>query len=164
MQIRALFFGLLKDIVGTDQQTMEVPPETTVAELLGADGAVCVFDGIVRDNTRGRRTLYLDYEAYREMALEQMSGLAAEATTRFPVREVAVVHRLGRLHIGETSVLIAVASAHRGAAFDACRWVIDTLKKTVPIWKKEKFEDGAVWADGEPFPEEIVNGPAERMG
>ena len=122
----------------------------------GSDGAVCVFDGIVRDNTRGRRTLYLDYEAYREMALEQMRGLAEEARTRFGVREVAMVHRLGRLGVGETSVLIAVASAHRGAAFEACRWLIDTLKKTVPIWKKETFADGAVWAAGEPFPEEIA--------
>jgi len=122
----------------------------------GADGAVCVFDGIVRDNTRGRRTLYLEYEAYREMALEQMRGLAEEARTRFGVREVAMVHRLGRLGVGETSVLIAVASAHRGAAFEACRWLIDTLKKTVPIWKKETFVDGAVWADGEPFPKEIA--------
>ena len=124
----------------------------------GADGAVCVFDGIVRDNTRGRQTLYLDYEAYREMALEQMRGLAEQARTRFGVRDVAMVHRLGRLAVGETSVLIAVASAHRGAAFEACRWLIDTLKKTVPIWKKETFADGAVWADGEPFPEEIAAG------
>ncbi len=121
-----------------------------------ADGAVCTFDGIVRDNTRGRRTLHLDYEAYEEMALEQMRGLAAEAVTKFGVRDVALVHRLGRLTVGETSVLIAVASAHRGMAFDACRWLIDTLKKTVPIWKKEQFEDGSVWADGEPFPEAIL--------
>jgi molybdopterin synthase catalytic subunit len=128
----------------------------------GADGAVCVFDGIVRDNSRGRKTLHLDYEAYREMALEQMRGLAAEAVTRFGVRDVAVVHRLGRLVVGETSVLIVVASAHRGAAFDACRWLIDTLKKTVPIWKKEQFVDGAVWADGEAFPSDI--GLAEESG
>jgi len=125
----------------------------------GGDGAVCVFDGIVRDNTRGRRTLYLDYEAYREMALEQMRGLAEEAVTRFGVRDVALVHRLGRLTVGETSVLIVVASAHRAAAFEACRWLIDTLKKTVPIWKKEMFADGAVWADGEPFPEELAVEP-----
>jgi molybdopterin synthase catalytic subunit len=124
----------------------------------GADGAVCVFDGIVRDNTRGRRTLYLDYEAYRDMALEQMRGLATEAIARFAVRDVAMVHRLGRLMVGETSVLIVVASAHRAAAFDACRWLIDTLKKTVPIWKKETFVDGAIWADGEPFPEELAAG------
>jgi len=122
----------------------------------GPDGAVVLFDGIVRDNTRGRKTLYLVYEAYEAMALEQMRGLAAEAVERFGVRDVALAHRLGRLEIGETSVLIAVASAHRGAAFEACRWIIDTLKKTVPIWKKEHFVDGAVWADGEPFPATIV--------
>jgi molybdopterin synthase catalytic subunit len=122
----------------------------------GGDGAVCVFDGIVRDNTRGRATLHLDYEAYEEMALKQMRLLRAEVIEHFGVREVAIVHRLGRLQIGETSVLIVVASAHRGAAFEACRWVIDTLKKTVPIWKKEQFADGAVWADGESFPETIV--------
>ena len=130
-----------------------IPAAEIVAALkTGPDGAVCVFDGIVRDNTRGRKTLHLDYEAYREMALEQMRGLAAEAVTRFGVRDVALVHRLGRLRVGETSVLVVVASAHRGAAFDACRWLIDTLKKSVPIWKKEQFVDGAVWADGEPFP------------
>ena len=121
----------------------------------GADGAVCAFDGIVRNNTRGRQTLYLDYESYREMALAQMEALAAEALTKFPVRDVALLHRLGRLHVGETSVLIVVASAHRGAAFEACRWLINTLKKQVPIWKKETFVDGAVWADGEPFPEAV---------
>jgi molybdopterin synthase catalytic subunit len=130
---------------------------TEIAEEIkaGADGAVCVFDGIVRDNTRGRKTQYLDYEAYREMALQKMEALAEEAKEKFGVRDVALVHRLGRLYVGETSVLIAVASAHRGAAFDACRWLIDTLKKTVPIWKKEQFEDGAIWADGEPFPSDI---------
>ncbi len=122
----------------------------------GADGAVCVFDGLARDNTRGRPTLHLDYEAYEEMALRQLQLLRSEAIERFGVREVAIVHRLGRLAIGETSVLIAVASAHRAAAFEACRWIIDTLKKTVPIWKLEQFVDGAVWADGEPFPEAIA--------
>jgi molybdopterin synthase catalytic subunit len=121
----------------------------------GADGAVCVFDGIVRDNSRGRQTLHLDYEAYEEMALQQMHLLRAEAIEHFDVRDVAIVHRLGRLVVGETSVFIAVASAHRGASFDACRWVIDTLKKTVPIWKKEQFVDGAAWADGEPFPDDL---------
>ncbi|MFZ0299292.1 MAG: molybdenum cofactor biosynthesis protein MoaE [Candidatus Sulfotelmatobacter sp.] len=121
----------------------------------GEDGAAVVFEGVVRNQTRGRRTLYLDYEAYEEMALRQMESLAEQALKQFQVREVALVHRLGRLEIGETSVLIVVASAHRAAAFDACRWLIDTLKRTVPIWKKEYFENGAVWADGEPFPEEI---------
>ena len=134
-----------------------VLPTAEVMEQIkaGDDGAVCVFDGIVRNNTRGRETLYLDYEAFREMAMEQMKGLAAEAVTRFGVREVALLHRLGRLQVGETSVLIAVASAHRGAAFEACQWLIDTLKRQVPIWKKETFVDGAVWADGEPFPEGV---------
>ena len=121
-----------------------------------------VFDGIVRNNTRGRETEYLLYEAYEAMALEQMRGLVAEARTRFQVRDALLHHRLGRLEIGETSVLIAVASAHRGAAFDACRWIIDTLKKTVPIWKKEYFVDGAVWADGEAFPAEMALGTAQE--
>ena len=122
---------------------------------LPEDGAVVVFEGVVRNQTRGRRTLYLDYEAYETMAVRQMESLAEEARTRFAIRDLGIVHRLGRLEIGETSVLIVVVSAHRAPAFDACRWIIDTLKKTVPIWKKEYFEDGAIWADGEPFPEEI---------
>jgi molybdopterin synthase catalytic subunit/molybdopterin converting factor small subunit len=142
-----------------------IQTESIVASLKQPeDGAVTVFDGIVRNHTRGRKTLYLDYEAYEEMALSQMRELAAKAVSDFKVRQVALVHRLGKLEVGETSVLIAVASAHRGATFDACRWLIDTLKKTVPIWKKEHFEDGAVWADGEPFPPEIAatreGGPA----
>lgn len=131
---------------------------SAIAEPLkrGEDGALVVFDGVVRNHTRGRRTLYLFYEAYPEMALARMKQLAAEALQRFSVRDVAVVHRLGRLEVGETSVVIAVASAHRAAAFDACRWLIDTLKQTVPIWKKEFFEDGAVWAQGDPFPPELT--------
>lgn len=119
------------------------------------DGAAIAFEGIVRNNTRGRRTLYLDYEAYENMALKQMESLAKQALTDFKIRDVAIIHRLGKMEIGETSVLIVVASAHRAPAFDACRWLIDTLKRTVPIWKKEYFEDGAVWADGEAFPAEI---------
>jgi len=120
-----------------------------------ADGAAVAFEGVVRDNTLGRPTLYLNYEAYEEMALKQLESLSAQALSEFRIRDVAITHRLGRLEIGETSVLIVVASAHRAAAFDACRWLIDQLKKTVTIWKKEYFEDGAVWADGEPFPSEI---------
>jgi len=124
----------------------------------GEDGAVVVFDGIVRNNTRGRKTLYLDYEAYEEMALTQMRALAEKAVADLGVRDVAMVHRLGKLDVGETSVLIVVVSAHRAVAFEACRWLIDTLKKTVPIWKKEYFVDGAVWADGDPFPESLAAG------
>ncbi len=231
MQIRVLFFGMLKDLLGRSSETLELPegarleavlshyagqaprleallpslalsvnreysgpdqplragdevgllppvsggledtepagvvrivrePISTQGELdrlkLPQDGAAVVFEGVVRDNTRGRRTLYLDYEAYEAMALKQMEALAEQARSRFAVRAITLLHRLGRLEIGETSVLIVVASAHRGPAFEACRWIIDTLKKTVPIWKKEYFEDGAVWADGEPFPEEIT--------
>jgi len=227
MQIRVLFFGLLKDVAGMAHDSVSLPEGSTLADLLvyyeariprlkallpslalsvnqqyasvdvalsandeiallppvsgGAsrsehtaivrtpidtqgvldkikqpeDGAAAVFEGVGRNNTRGRKTLYLDYEAYEEMALKQMEELAAEALAQFRVRDVAIVHRLGRLEIGETSVLIVAVSAHRGAAFDACRWLIDTLKRTVPIWKKEHFVDGAVWADGEPFPAEI---------
>jgi MoaE-MoaD fusion protein len=127
----------------------------------GEDGGVVIFDGIVRNNSRGRATLYLDYEAYEEMALGEMQRLATEAREKFGVRQVTMVHRLGRLEIGETSVLIVVASAHRAQAFDACRWLIDTLKRIVPIWKKETFADGAVWAPGEPFPAELQIPAAE---
>lgn len=130
----------------------------------GEDGAALVFEGVVRNQTRGRQTLYLDYEAYEDMALREMESLAAQALRQFQIRDVAVVHRLGRLQIGETSVLIAVASAHRAAAFEACRWLIDTLKRTVPIWKKEYFVDGAVWAEGEPFPTEIPRANSSGQG
>ena len=239
MQIRVLFFGVLKDLVGRSSETLELPegarlqaalthyanqvprfqailpslalsvnqeysgpdrplqagdevgllppvsggsedakpaasvrivrdPISTQAEAdrlkLPHDGAAVIFEGVVRDNTRGRRTLYLEYEAYEPMALKQMQELADKVRTQFAIRDIALVHRLGRLEIGETSVLIVVASAHRGPAFDACRWIIDTLKKTVPIWKKEYFEDGAVWADGEPFPKEIASPSGTNEG
>ena len=113
------------------------------------DGALVVFEGIVRNESAGRRTLYLEYEAYEAMAQKQMGVIASEMRDQLGADSVALVHRLGRLEIGETSVLIAVTSAHRRAAFEACRYGIDTLKRTVPIWKKEYFDDGAVWAEGE---------------
>jgi molybdopterin converting factor subunit 1 len=239
MEVRVLFFGMLKDFVGKDSETLTLPASATLEDVLHhyseansqlrqflpsiaisvnqeyagrttrlmqgdevallppvsggssgdapeaafpeftpnqysmivrqalntnrvlqdiknpSDGAVVVFEGIVRNHTCGRRTLYLDYESYEEMALKQMESLAAQALANFKIRDLRIVHRIGRLAIGETSVLIVVASEHRGAAFDACRWLIDTLKRTVPIWKKEYFDDGTVWADGEPFPDEI---------
>ena len=121
-----------------------------------SDGAVATFDGCVRDHSHNRRTLYLEYEAYESMALAKMLEICAEIHSRFAIHRVAMVHRLGRLEIGEPSVFIAVSAPHRAPAFDACRFAIDTLKKTVPIWKKEFFEDGGVWADGElpPLPAE----------
>ena len=156
--------ALLPPVSGGSQPAVRIVREviSTQAELdrikRPEDGAAVVFEGVVRNNTRGRRTLYLEYESYEAMALKQMEGLAGQAKSSYAIRDVAIVHRLGRLEIGETSVLIVVASAHRGPAFEACRWIIDSLKKTVPIWKKEHFEDGAIWADGEPFPEEITRG------
>jgi molybdopterin synthase catalytic subunit/molybdopterin converting factor small subunit len=244
MQIRVLFFGMLKDIAGRASDSLTLPENATVSDVLShyeqaiprelmsslamsvnqeyagpearlrpgdevgllppvsggsesepanpadrargrhvaivsekidtasllksikqpEDGAAVVFEGIVRDNTRGRQTLYLDYEAYEEMALKQMQALAERALVDFKIRDVAIVHRLGRLEIGETSVLIVVASAHRAPAFDACRWLIDSLKRSVPIWKKEYFQDGAVWADGEPFPQEIPSAQGTHSG
>jgi MoaE-MoaD fusion protein len=137
------------------------PDGIVAAAKSGEDGAVVVFDGIVRNHSRGRRTLHLDYEAYEEMAARQMRELGQKARERFGVRQVTMVHRLGRLGIGETSLLIVVASAHRSAAFEACRWLIDTVKQTVPIWKRETFADGAVWAPGEPFPEGLAVDVAE---
>jgi molybdopterin synthase catalytic subunit len=113
------------------------------------DGAIVVFDGFVRDHAKNRRTLYLEYEAYESMAIAKIQEIAAHIHGQFAIHRVAIVHRLGRLEIGETSVFVAVSAAHRAAAFDACRYAIDTLKRTVPIWKKEYFEDGSVWADGE---------------
>jgi MoaE-MoaD fusion protein len=163
--------GLLPPVSGgsadSEQGIIRITRDPIEADKLvsaakhGEDGAVLVFDGIVRNNSRGRQTLHLDYEAYEEMALKRMNELAAQARERFGVRHVTIVHRLGRLLVGETSVLIVVASAHRAHAYEASRWLIDTLKKTVPIWKKETFVDGAVWADGEPFPEGISRQPAE---
>ena len=161
--------GLLPPVSGGVLHSAIVRSAIDTAAVLegikqSSDGAAVVFEGVARDNTRGRRTLYLDYEAYEEMALKQLEELAERALAQFQVRDVALVHRLGRLEIGETSVLIVVASAHRAAAFEACRWLIDTLKRTVPIWKKEYFEDGAVWADGEPFPADIRRAEGSPAG
>jgi MoaE-MoaD fusion protein len=121
-----------------------------------SDGAIVTFDGCVRNQSHGRPTLYLDYEAYESMAVAKMREIAAEVHAKFPIDRVAIAHRLGRLEIGETSVFITVSAPHRAAAFEACRFAIDSLKRSVPIWKKEYFEDGAVWADGElpPVPQD----------
>jgi molybdopterin synthase catalytic subunit len=113
-----------------------------------ADGARCLFVGVVRNESHRRPVRHLEYEAYEEMALALLEEIAAEARRRFGVTSLTIVHRLGRLEIGEASVAVAVASPHRAEAFEACRYAIDTLKATVPIWKKEFYADGAVWLEG----------------
>lgn len=113
-------------------------------------GATVTLDGYAREWTKGRRTLYLVYESYREMALSEMKRLGARAHDKFEIAHIGIVHRTGRLDIGETSVVISVSAPHRRAAFEACEWAIRELKRTVPIWKKEVFEDGEIWVEGEP--------------
>jgi MoaE-MoaD fusion protein len=117
--------------------------------LEGDSGAVVIFDGVVRDNTKGRRTLYLEYEGYTEMALKMMAQISREVHEQWAINRLGIIHRLGRIDITESSVVIIVTSAHRRIAFEACHYAIDRLKKIVPIWKKEFFEDGEVWVEGE---------------
>lgn len=112
-------------------------------------GAIVTLDGFVRRFTRGRETEYLVYEAYEPMALKEMEKLIHRAHERFEIENVGIVHRLGRLEIGETSVVISVAAPHRRAAFEACEWLIKELKRTVPIWKKEVYADGETWIEGD---------------
>jgi molybdopterin synthase catalytic subunit len=112
-------------------------------------GATVTLDGYAREWTRGRRTLYLIYETYQAMALSEMKRLGEQAHEKFDIAHIGIVHRTGRLEIGETSVVISVSAPHRAAAFQACEWAIRELKRTVPIWKKEVFEDGEVWVEGE---------------
>lgn len=117
-----------------------VPPEC---------GATVTLDGYVRQFTKGRETLHLVYEAYAPMALKEMEKLITQAREKFEISNVGLVHRLGKLEIGETSVVISVAAPHRRAAFEACEWLIKELKRTVPIWKKEVYADGEIWIEGE---------------
>lgn len=111
-------------------------------------GGIVVFEGVVRDHARGKHVRYLEYEIYEEMARAQIRTIVEEARQRYGVERVAVAHRSGHLEVGETSVIIVVATAHRGEAFDACRYIIDTLKTSVPIWKKEVATDGEEWVEG----------------
>ena len=117
--------------------------------ILPECGATVTLDGYAREWTRDRRTLYLLYEAYAAMAISEMHRLGQEAHDRFEIAHIGIVHRTGRLEIGETSVVIAVSAPHRSAAFAACEWAIRELKRTVPIWKKEAFADGEIWVEGE---------------
>jgi molybdopterin synthase catalytic subunit len=113
-----------------------------------SDGALCLFAGVVRNENGGRPVRYLEYEAYEEMAIPLMRQIAADARRQWPVTAVRIVHRLGRLEIGEPSVAVAVVSPYRAEAFAACRFAIDTLKARVPIWKKEYYADGSAWLEG----------------
>ena len=113
-------------------------------------GGIDVFIGTVRNATKGRQVVQLDFEAYETMALSEMGKIAADVLEKWPVHKILIHHRTGPLRVGDVPVVIAVAAAHRDAAFDACRYTIDTLKKTVPIWKKDVFEDGAVWVTPNP--------------
>ncbi len=135
------FFELTHDAIDVGTVTRRFVP----AEC----GATVVLDGYVRQWTRGKETLYLVYEAYEAMALPEMKKLSVGARDQFEITHIGIVHRLGRLEIGETSVVIAVAAPHRKAAFAACEWLIRELKRTVPIWKKEFYADGSAWAEGE---------------
>lgn len=135
------FFALTREPIDTRALAGQV--------LRGQDGAVVTFEGVVRDNTAGRRTLYLDYECYEPMAVKVMAEIGCEIARTYSIGRIAMVHRLGRLEVGETSVAVTVSAPHRKAAFDAALDGINRLKRTVPIWKKEHFADGAVWVEGE---------------
>ncbi len=111
-------------------------------------GGIVIFEGVVRDNARGKQIRYLEYDVYPEMAIQQIRTIIAEAEKRWDVDRVAVAHRIGRIEIGEASVIIVVATPHRAEAFEACRYIIDTLKTTVPIWKKEVATNGEEWVEG----------------
>lgn len=134
-------FSLTRDLIDSAALARQI--------ATASDGAVVTFEGIVRDNTKGRRTLYLEYEGYEAMAIQIMEKLGAEIVVAHAIGRIGMIHRLGRLEIGEASVVIVAAAPHRRPAFEAALEAIDRLKRTVPIWKKEYFEDGAVWVDGE---------------
>jgi MoaE-MoaD fusion protein len=135
------FFELTTDPIDISSVARRVvPPEC---------GATVTLDGYVRKFTKDRETLHLFYEAYEPMALKEMQKLIEQAKHDFEISHVGIVHRLGRLEIGETSVVISVAAPHRKAAFAACEWLIRELKRTVPIWKKEVYADGEVWVEGD---------------
>ena len=118
--------------------------------LEGDSGAVVIFDGVARNNTKGRRTLHLEYEGYTEMALRTMQQICGEIHDKWRINRIGMIHRVGRVDITESSVVIVVTSAHRKIAFEACEYAINRLKKIVPIWKKEFFEDGEIWVEGDP--------------
>jgi molybdopterin converting factor subunit 1 len=148
------FFELTTEPINVGEVARRVVPR--------ACGATVTLDGYAREWTRGRRTLYLVYEAYAPMALREMKRLGREAHEKFEIAHIGIVHRTGRLEIGETSVCISISAPHRRAAFEACEWAIRELKRSVPIWKKEFFEDGEVWVEGEGAPPPVEKARAEN--
>lgn len=141
--------------------------EQAVADAVAdpSAGAICTFSGVVRNQSQGKRVLYLEYEAYPEMALTQMKRIADEIRQQWNITKIAMVHRTGRLQIGEASVCIAVSSPHRAEAFEACRYAIDRLKMIVPVWKKEVWEGGEYWVGWEGAPDEAqpIPQPADSL-
>lgn len=115
-----------------------------------ACGGIALFVGTVRNHTKGKEVKRLDFSAYEPMAIKEMHKISEQALEKFSISKIAIHHAIGNLHIGDIPVIIAVSSAHRSAAFDACQFAIDTLKETVPIWKKEHFEDGEIWVNSHP--------------
>lgn len=140
-QQQGYFFALTREPIETAHLSREL--------LRGEDGALITFEGVVRNNTKGRATQFLDYECYEPMAVKMMAEIGREIARKHPIGRIAMVHRLGRMEIGETSVAIIVTAPHRGAAFEAALEGINRLKRIVPIWKKEHFADGEVWVEGE---------------
>jgi molybdopterin synthase catalytic subunit len=239
MRVRVLFFGVLKDIIGRPEETVEIGPGTTIGAVFQSyterfatlrdkrpsivfarnrefspvdtvlsdndevaflppvsggsgpvvrdpgghvfaitrdticsrslveelqrpeDGAVVVFEGVARNNTKGRATAHLEYECYEEMAIEQMVRIGNEITAQFAIGHLGMIHRLGRLEIGEASVAVVATAPHRKPAFEAALEGINRLKREVPIWKKEFFADGAIWVDGE-WDERLLENSADR--
>jgi molybdopterin synthase catalytic subunit len=137
-------------IIKVTAEPLDAPAIRALLEAVthSSDGGIVTFEGVVRDNARGRRVRYLEYDAYPEMAEQEMASIAAEVERRWSTEHVVIAHRVGRLEIGECSVVIIVACAHRAEAFEACRYAIDTLKTTVPIFKKEVWDDGEEWVEG----------------
>jgi len=137
-------------IVRITREPLDTPVVRALEESVttSGDGGVVTFQGVVRDNARGKQVRSLEYDAYVEMAEQQMAQIAAEVEARWEDASVAMVHRIGPLEIGECSVVVVVACPHRAEAFEACRYAIDTLKSTVPIWKKEIYADGEEWVEG----------------
>jgi MoaE-MoaD fusion protein len=234
MRVRVLFFGVLKDIVGCAEESLEVQADATLAAVFETysqrfetlrgkrssilfarnhefaspetavtdndeiaflppvsggspnhvfaitrdvidvrqlardiqrpeDGAVVTFEGVVRNNTKGRETVYLDYECYEPMALAGMTRIGQEVARQFAIGRIGIVHRLGRLQIGEASVAVVASAPHRRPAFEAALEAINRLKREVPIWKKEYFADGAVWVDGE-WDENLLSSTSKHVG